>query len=59
MQGRVVIVVVAIVDFGNWVRSAELIELRSLLIHVFEDLLIEQFGLAPALPEPGPGMSPG
>jgi hypothetical protein len=59
MQCRVVVVVVvAVVDFGNCVRSAELIELLSFLIHLFEDLLIEQFGLAPALPEPGPGMSP-
>jgi len=31
----------------------------SLPIHPFENLLIEQFGLAPALAEPGPGMSPG
>jgi hypothetical protein len=59
MQCCVIVIVVAVVDFGNCVRSAELIELLSLLIHVFEDLLIEQFGLAPALPEPGSGMSPG
>jgi hypothetical protein len=60
VQCRVLVVVVGtIVDFGNRVRSADLIGLLSIPIHLFEDLLIEQFGLAPALPEPGPAMSPG
>ncbi len=39
--------------------TAMLLELLSLPIHLFKDLLEEQSGLAPALAEPGPGMSPG
>ena len=52
MSCRVVVV-------GNRVRLAVLLGLFSLPIHLFKDLLIEQFGLAPALPEPRPRMSPG
>jgi len=40
MQCRFVVVVV-VIDFGNCGRSTELIELLSLPIHSFEDLLIE------------------
>ena len=59
VQCRVVVAVLAVVHFGHCVRQGEFIELLSFLIHLFEDLLIEQLGLAPALPEPGPDMSPG
>jgi hypothetical protein len=34
------------------------VELLSPLIHLFEHLLVEQFGLAPALAKPRPDMFP-
>lgn len=46
------------VVFGICVRPALLLELLSLPIHFIKDLLAEQFGFAPALAEPRPGMFP-
>jgi hypothetical protein len=37
---------------------AMLLELLPLPIHLFKDLLVEQFGFAPALADPRPGMLP-
>jgi hypothetical protein len=42
----------------NDVRHAMLVELLSFAIHLFEELLIEQAGFAPALAVPGPGVFP-
>jgi hypothetical protein len=44
--------------FGNFARETMLLELLSIPIDIFKDPLVEQFGFAPALAEPRPGMFP-
>jgi hypothetical protein len=44
--------------FRNCVRWEMLLELISLPIHLFQYLLVDQFGLASALAESRPGMFP-
>jgi hypothetical protein len=50
--------VVVVFFLGNFARETMLLEQLSIPINIFKDPLVEQFGFAPALAEPRPGMFP-